>query len=112
MWREGPGVWQGVSPPHSNGPELPRHGPSPAALGGTQGRPQCLLEGAWAPRWGLVGNGGSVAQWGPGSPEWQPLDQAEELAAHLESVAVNFPLGLLLGGGGLGVMAAPTPWLM
>lgn len=42
----GPVCGKGRPPPRRNGPELPRHGPSPAALGGTQGRPQCPL-GCW-----------------------------------------------------------------
>lgn len=33
-WRWGPGGWQGATPLRSNGPELPRHGPPPAAVRG------------------------------------------------------------------------------
>lgn len=45
-WRWGPGGWQGATPLRSNGPELPRHGPPPAAVRGTQGRLRCPL-GRW-----------------------------------------------------------------
>lgn len=82
-------MWQGAPPSPSQRSRVAPSWPFPRGSRRDPGPPSVpagLLEGAWAPRWGLVGNGGSVPQWGPGSCEWQPLDQAEELAAHLESV--------------------------